>query len=137
MTIYASFKINGGLFQVGNLKKDLAEIKAIKEKNGVTVFVITENQHELLRAGQTAHKSGGVVTVTAPSGWLNGYKANKINEQLSIGKNVYKDKDMEKGASYKASMKNYYTNTVQSDINAATDKAGVDSAVKALDWNSV
>ena len=92
-TPYASFKSNGALYQFGNLKKTLAEIKTIKEVNGVTLFAITANQYELLKAGQTASESGGVVTVTEPAGWLEN-KTNEAWEKIRKERNqLLKDSD--------------------------------------------
>ena len=76
MTTYASFKSNGDLFQYGNLKKNLTEIKAIKEKDGVKVFSINEEQYTDLQDGCDASESSGVVTIIKSAEWLE----NKNNE---------------------------------------------------------
>ena len=75
-TKYASFKSNGDLFQFGNLKKDLTEIKTIKEKNGVKVFSINEEQYDDLADGCDASESGDVITIIKSAEWLE----NKTNE---------------------------------------------------------
>ena len=76
MAIYASFKSNGDLFQYGGLERSLAEIKAIKEKNGVKVFSINEEQYTDLQDGCDASESSGVVTIIKSAEWLE----NKNNE---------------------------------------------------------
>ena len=76
MARYVSFHSNGGLFQYGNLKRNLAEIKTIKEKNGVKVFSINEEQYTDLQDNCDASESGGVVTIIKSAEWLE----NKNNE---------------------------------------------------------
>jgi hypothetical protein len=76
MAKYVSFHSNGGLFQYGNLKRNLAEIKTIKEKNGVKVFSINEEQYTDLQDNCDASESGGVVTIIKSAEWLE----NKNNE---------------------------------------------------------
>ena len=76
MTKYVSFKGNGDLFQYGNLKKNLTEIKTIKEKNGVKVFSINEEQYDDLADNCDASESGGVITIIKSAEWLE----NKTNE---------------------------------------------------------
>ena len=76
MTTYASFKSNGDLFQYGNLKKTLTEIKTIKEKDGVKVFSINEEQYDDLADGCDASESSGVITIIKSAEWLK----NKNNE---------------------------------------------------------
>jgi deoxyribodipyrimidine photolyase len=76
MAIYVSFKSNGDLFQYGGLERSLAEIKAIKEKNGVKVFSINEEQYTDLQDGCDASESSGVVTIIKSAEWLE----NKNNE---------------------------------------------------------
>tara|TARA_Y100000310_G_C20468048_1_gene708628 strand:+ start:315 stop:755 length:441 start_codon:yes stop_codon:yes gene_type:complete len=143
MTKYVSFKSNGDLYQYGNIKKNLGEIKTIKEKNGVTVFSITSNQYDLLQAKQTASETGGVVTVTEPSGWLNDYKKKHKGEQKQIGIELFKDYRNDIGNSdanvstYKTSLKDYFISDIQTPINTASDKVGVDTAIAAVDWSSV
>ena len=75
-TPYVSFHSNGDLYQFGKLKKDLAEIKTIKEKNGVRVFSINEEQYTDLQDNCDASESGGVVTIIKSAEWLE----NKTNE---------------------------------------------------------
>ena len=76
MANYVSFHSNGGLFQYGSLKKNLAEIKDIKEKDGVRVFSINEEQYTDLRDNCDASESGGVITIIKSAEWLE----NKTNE---------------------------------------------------------
>ena len=76
MAKYVSFKKDGSLFQYGNLKRNLAEIKAIKEKDGVKVFSISEEQYDDLADGCDASESGGVITIIKSAEWLE----NKNNE---------------------------------------------------------
>ena len=76
MAKYVSFHSNGGLFQYGNLKRNLAEIKAIKEKDGVRVFSINEEQYDDLADNCDASESSGVVTIIKSAEWLE----NKNNE---------------------------------------------------------
>ena len=73
---YASFRNDGSLFQYGSLKKDLATIKTIKEKNGVRVFSVNEEQYDDLADGCDASESGGVITIIKSAEWLE----NKNNE---------------------------------------------------------
>ena len=87
MVKYVSFRSDGSLFQYGNLRKNLAEIKAIKEKDGVKVFPITEQQYEdLLLEHCDASESGGVVTIIKSTEWLK----NKNNEAW---KNIRKERN--------------------------------------------
>ena len=76
MARYVSFKGNGNLFQYGNLKRNLAEIKTIKEKDGVKVFSINEEQYTDLQDNCDASESSGVVTIIKSAEWLE----NKTNE---------------------------------------------------------
>ena len=76
MAKYVSFKSNGDLFQYGNLKKTLTEIKTIKEKDGVKVFSINEEQYDDLADGCDASESSGVITIIKSAEWLK----NKNNE---------------------------------------------------------
>jgi len=76
MANYVSFHSNGGLFQYGSLKKNLAEIKDIKEKDGVRVFSINEEQYTDLQDNCDASESSGVVTIIKSAEWLE----NKTNE---------------------------------------------------------
>jgi len=76
MANYVSFHSNGGLFQYGSLKKNLAEIKDIKEKDGVRVFSINEEQYTDLQDNCDASESSGVVTIIKSAEWLE----NKNNE---------------------------------------------------------
>ena len=76
MARYVSFHSNGGLFQYGSLKKNLAEIKVTKEKDGVRVFSINEEQYTDLRDNCDASESGGVITIIKSAEWLE----NKNNE---------------------------------------------------------
>ena len=76
MTKYVSFKGNGSLFQYGSLKRNLAEIKTIKEKDGVRVFSINEEQYDDLADGCDASESGDVITIIKSAEWLE----NKNNE---------------------------------------------------------
>ena len=76
MANYVSFHSNGGLFQYGSLKKNLAEIKDIKEKDGVRVFSINEEQYTDLQDNCDASESGGVITIIKSAEWLE----NKTNE---------------------------------------------------------
>ena len=76
MARYVSFKSNGSLFQYGSLKKNLAEIKTIKEKDGVKVFSINEEQYTDLQDNCDASESSGVVTIIKSAEWLE----NKNNE---------------------------------------------------------
>ena len=76
MAKYVSFHSNGDLFQYGSLKKNLAEIKTIKEKNGVKVFSITDAQFKDLSDRCDASESGGVITIIKSAEWLE----NKNNE---------------------------------------------------------
>jgi hypothetical protein len=76
MTKYVSFKGNGSLFQYGSLKRNLAEIKTIKEKDGVRVFSINEEQYDDLADGCDASESGDVITIIKSAEWLE----NKTNE---------------------------------------------------------
>ena len=76
MVKYVSFRNDGCLFQYGNLKRNLAEIKTIKEKNGVKVFSINEEQYTDLQDNCDASESGGVVTIIKSAEWLE----NKTNE---------------------------------------------------------
>ncbi len=76
MVKYVSFRSDGSLFQYGNLRKNLAEIKAIKEKDGVRVFSINEEQYTDLQDNCDASESGGVVTIIKSAEWLE----NKNNE---------------------------------------------------------
>jgi hypothetical protein len=73
---YASFRNDGSLFQYGNLKRNLAEIKTIKEKDGVKVFSINEEQYTDLQDNCDASESSGVVTIIKSAEWLE----NKNNE---------------------------------------------------------
>ena len=76
MVKYVSFRSDGSLFQYGNLRKNLAEIKAIKEKDGVRVFSINEEQYDDLADNCDASESSGVVTIIKSAEWLE----NKNNE---------------------------------------------------------
>ena len=76
MVKYVSFRSDGSLFQYGNLRKNLAEIKAIKEKDGVRVFSINEEQYTDLQDNCDASESSGVVTIIKSAEWLE----NKNNE---------------------------------------------------------
>ena len=76
MVKYVSFRSDGSLFQYGNLRKNLAEIKAIKEKDGVRVFSINEEQYTDLQDNCDASESSGVVTIIKSAEWLE----NKTNE---------------------------------------------------------
>jgi len=76
MVKYVSFRNDGSLFQYGNLKRNLAEIKTIKEKDGVKVFSINEEQYTDLQDNCDASESGGVVTIIKSAEWLE----NKTNE---------------------------------------------------------
>ncbi len=76
MAKYVSFKKDGRLFQCGNLKRNLAEIKTIKEKDGVKVFSINEEQYIDLQDNCDASESSGVVTIIKSAEWLE----NKNNE---------------------------------------------------------
>ena len=76
MAKYVSFKSNGDLYQYGNLKRNLSEIKTIKEKDGVKVFSVNEEQYTDLQDGCDASESSGVVTIIKSAEWLE----NKNNE---------------------------------------------------------
>ena len=76
MARYVSFHSNGDLFQYGSLKKNLAEIKATKEKDGVRVLSINEEQYTDLQDHCDASESGGVITIIKSAEWLE----NKTNE---------------------------------------------------------
>jgi len=76
MARYVSFHSNGDLFQYGSLKKNLAEIKATKEKDGVRVLSINEEQYTDLQDNCDASESSGVVTIIKSAEWLE----NKNNE---------------------------------------------------------
>jgi hypothetical protein len=76
MAKYVSFKSNGDLYQYGNLKRNLSEIKTIKEKDGVRVFSINEKQYDDLADDCDASESGGVITIIKSAKWLE----NKTNE---------------------------------------------------------
>ncbi len=76
MAKYVSFKSNGDLYQYGNLKRNLSEIKTIKEKDGVRVFSINEKQYDDLADNCDASESSGVVTIIKSAEWLE----NKNNE---------------------------------------------------------
>ena len=76
MAKYVSFKSNGDLYQFGNLKRNLSEIKTIKEKDGVRVFSINEKQYDDLADNCDASESSGVVTIIKSAEWLE----NKNNE---------------------------------------------------------
>jgi hypothetical protein len=76
MAKYVSFKSNGDLYQFGNLKRNLSEIKTIKEKDGVRVFSINEEQYDDLADNCDASESSGVVTIIKSAEWLE----NKNNE---------------------------------------------------------
>ena len=76
MQKYASFKSTGELKQYGNLDKTLVEIKTIKEKDGVKVFSINEEQYTDLQDNCDASESSGVVTIIKSAEWLE----NKTNE---------------------------------------------------------
>jgi hypothetical protein len=76
MVKYVSFRNDGSLFQYGNLKRNLAEIKTIKEKDGVKAFSINEEQYTDLQDNCDASESGGVVTIIKSAEWLE----NKTNE---------------------------------------------------------
>mgnify|MGYP001215472832 FL=1 len=143
MTKYVSFHSNGDLYQYGSLKKNLAEIKAIKEKDGVTVFAITDNQHEQVSDGWSASVSVGVVTVTEPAGWLLEYKENAKEHEKKQAKRLFEnyrneiDTSDADASTYKTNLNNYFISNVKTPIDAAVDKAGVDAAVNAVDWSSV
>ena len=83
---YASFRNDGSLFQYGNLKRNLAEIKTIKEKDGVKVFSINEEQYTDLQDNCDASESSGVVTIIKSAEWLE----NKNNEAW---KNIRKERN--------------------------------------------
>ena len=76
MAKYVSFKSNGDLYQYGNLKRNLSEIKTIKEKDGVKVFSVNEEQYTDLQDNCDASESSGVVTIIKSAEWLE----NKTNE---------------------------------------------------------
>ena len=76
MQKYASFKSTGELKQYGNLDKTLVEIKTLREKDGVKVFSINEEQYTDLQDNCDASESGGVVTIIKSAEWLE----NKTNE---------------------------------------------------------
>ena len=76
MQKYASFRSTGELKQYGNLDKTLAEIKTLREKDGVKVFSINEEQYTDLQDNCGASESGGVVTIIKSAEWLE----NKNNE---------------------------------------------------------
>jgi len=86
MVKYVSFRSDGSLFQYGNLRKNLAEIKAIKEKDGVKVFSINEEQYTDLQDNCDASESSGVVTIIKSAEWLE----NKNNEAW---KNIRKERN--------------------------------------------
>tara|TARA_B100000315_G_scaffold235042_1_gene249573 strand:+ start:122 stop:562 length:441 start_codon:yes stop_codon:yes gene_type:complete len=143
MTKYVSFHSNGDLFQYGSLKKNLAEIKTIKEKNGVTVFSITDNQYEQLTDGWSASVSFGIVTVTEPAGWLLEYKDKAKEQEKKQAKRLFEnyrdeiDTSDANASTYKTNLNNYFMSNVKTPIDAAVDKTGVVAAVNAVDWSSV
>ena len=143
MARYISFHSKGDLFQFGKLKKNLTQIKAVKEKNGVAVFALAENKLILLQAGYTASESGGVVTVTEPPGWLAKYKADAKANEKENAKKLFKEYRDDIGSTdgnistYKTSLKDYFISDIQTPVNAAADKAAVDVAVAAIDWSTV
>ena len=143
MTKYISFQNNGELYQFGNLKKSLAEIKEIKEKDGVAVFAITDIQLEQLQDGWSASVSSGIVTVSEPAGWLQEYKDKaKENEKkqakrlLENYRNEIDTSDADASA-YKTNLNNYFTNNIKTPVDAAVDKDGVVATVSAVDWSNV
>ena len=147
MAKYVSFNSSGKLFQFGSLRKTLPEIKAIKEKNGIKVFAISDSEYEQLNSvganGCDASESGGVVTIGEPIGGLPHYKkAKKVNEKRKAKKLFvdYRDEidtSNANASTYKASLKDYYINNVKTPVNAASDKTGVDTAIAAIDWSTV
>tara|TARA_Y100000294_G_C8361628_1_gene259002 strand:- start:108 stop:548 length:441 start_codon:yes stop_codon:yes gene_type:complete len=143
MAKYVSFKSNGELYQYGSLKKTLAEIKAIKENDGVTVFSITDNQYEQIQDGWSASVSFGIVTVTEPAGWLLEYKENAKEQEKTKAKKLFEnyrneiDTSDANASTYKTNLNNYFISNVKTPIDPAVDKAGVVAAVNAVDWSSV
>tara|TARA_Y100000310_G_scaffold126526_1_gene125375 strand:+ start:489 stop:929 length:441 start_codon:yes stop_codon:yes gene_type:complete len=139
---YAAFK-GGVLVGSGHLKKTLTEIKAIKEVNGVVALAVTEQELELINAGCPATESGGVVTVVENPTWLAEYQEEQKLNQKKKTKRLFKDYREEidtsdaNASTYKTNLKNYFISNVKTPIETATDKAGVDAAVGAVDFNSV
>tara|TARA_R100001530_G_scaffold129077_1_gene99135 strand:+ start:492 stop:932 length:441 start_codon:yes stop_codon:yes gene_type:complete len=143
MTKYVSFTSSGKVLQYGNLEISLAEIRLIKEKNGVTAFGITDNQYKELASGADASESGGVVTIGEPVHGLPHYKGEVERLQKLTNKRLfinYRD-DIDNSdaniSTYKTNLKNYFISDVKVPINAAANKAEVDAAVAAIDWSSV
>jgi len=141
-TTYVSFKSNGSLFTFGSLKKSLAEIKTAKEKNGVTVFAITEDEYNDLTDGCDASESGGIVTIGQTIGGATQYKYHAKGKQKKIAMHLHQRYEKDLGNSdvdistYRNNLRSYYISDVKTPINAAANKAEVDAAVAAIDWSS-
>jgi hypothetical protein len=143
MARYASFK-NNILHGAGNVSKTLAQIKAVKEVDGVTVFSITQSKLDMINDGWTATESGGIVSVVEPVGWLAEYQTKAKAKLKAKGKihaySIWTIKDqlnvnggLEAGNTTKA-RKDTFVNAMKTEwgvvktaINNAVNKAGVDA----------
>lgn len=118
-------------------KKSFAEIKAIKEGDGVLCYNLTGVQSLKIDNGGVPTIIGGVVQiVNVTTTWLNAYKAEKRQEQKEIAKRYFKDNEFDASDSeaYKTTLKNYFVNTVKVGINNAADKTAVDNFIETINY---
>ncbi|MAE81471.1 MAG: hypothetical protein CMB80_01955 [Flammeovirgaceae bacterium] len=144
----ATFNSSGGnLVSYTNTELSITELQ-VKKRNyypNAVCFEITQTQHGQLKDGWEGSESGGVVTVTEPAGWLNGYKAEAKEKEKKKGVRLfkkYRDDIANSDANistYKSNLKAYFISDVKNpiELRATNTKQKVDDIIKLVDWSSV